>query len=219
MSRVIIIGGGAQARVLIEAISAAADPPELCGVLDNDRSLWNRKVGGVAVPGGDDLLQGLVNTGKCDSFVIAIGGVRKFQLRKSLFNQASGTGLRPWTVHHPSSECSSSAKVAAGCQLLARCVVNTDAVIHRNVIINTAAVVEHDCIVGEHTHIAPQACVGGGVHVGPETHIGIGATVLENLTIGSRAVIGAGAVVVTDVPDDSVFVGVPARRIKKQIHE
>jgi acetyltransferase-like isoleucine patch superfamily enzyme len=51
--------------------------------------------------------------------------------------------------------------------------------------------------------------------VGAETHIGMGATVSEDITIGSRAIVGAGAVVITDVPDGSVVVGVPARRIKE----
>jgi len=217
MNRLVIIGGGGQARVLIEAINASANPPQFCGLLDSDRSLWQTKVGGVTVLGGDDQLQTLRDQHECDSFAVAIGGIRNFELRKILFNKACDAGLRPWTVRHPSCECSVSAEIAAGCQLLTRCVVNTGAIVQQNVIINTAAVVEHDCNIEEHTHIAPQACLAGGVHVGTETHIGTGATVMENLSIGSRTIIGAGAVVVTDVPDDSVFVGVPARPLKKTV--
>lgn len=214
-NRVVIIGAGGQARLLIEAISAAVDPPELCGLLDNDCTLWHTNVGGVTVLGGDEQLHRLRDEHRCDSFVVGIGGVRSLQLRKRLFDDACGAGLRPWTVRHPSSECSGSAKIADGCQLLIRCVVNTGATVEQNVIVNTAAVVEHDCVIEQHAHIAPQACLAGGVHVGAETHIGTGAIVLENLSIGSRAIIGAGAVVTTDVPDDSVFVGVPARRMTK----
>jgi sugar O-acyltransferase (sialic acid O-acetyltransferase NeuD family) len=215
MNRIIIIGGGGQARVLIEAIRASAHPPELCGILDSDRSLWLKEVGGVPVLGGDDQLQTLCDQEQCDSFVIAMGGVRNFELRKQLFTKSCKAGLKPWTVRHPSAECSPSAEIADGCQLLTRCVVNAGATVHKNAIINTAAVVEHDCTVEEHCHIAPQACLAGGVHVGAETHIGMGATVSENITIGSRAIVGAGAVVITDVPDGSVVVGVPARRIKE----
>ena len=46
--------------------------------------------------------------------------------------------------------------------------------------------------------------------------IGSGAVILCGVTIGERALIGAGAVVTRDVPADSVVAGVPARML---IHE
>jgi acetyltransferase EpsM len=44
--------------------------------------------------------------------------------------------------------------------------------------------------------------------------IGIGATVLPRITIGYESVIGAGAVVIDDIPPMTTAVGVPARPIK-----
>ena len=41
--------------------------------------------------------------------------------------------------------------------------------------------------------------------------IGSGAVILCGVTIGARAMVGAGAVVTHDVPDEAVVVGVPAR--------
>jgi UDP-2-acetamido-3-amino-2,3-dideoxy-glucuronate N-acetyltransferase len=41
--------------------------------------------------------------------------------------------------------------------------------------------------------------------------IGSGAVIMCGVTIGARALIGAGAVVTRDVPDDAVAAGVPAR--------
>jgi acetyltransferase-like isoleucine patch superfamily enzyme len=45
--------------------------------------------------------------------------------------------------------------------------------------------------------------------------IGSGATVLSNVTIGERAIVGAGAVVTRDVPPDVIVVGSPARVLRK----
>jgi len=41
--------------------------------------------------------------------------------------------------------------------------------------------------------------------------IGIGASVRQLVRIGARAMVGAGAAVVSDLPDDVTAMGVPAR--------
>lgn len=52
------------------------------------------------------------------------------------------------------------------------------------------------------------------VHIGDDVWIGGNVTILPGVTIGDRAVIGAGAVVTEDIPADSVAVGAPARVIR-----
>lgn len=45
--------------------------------------------------------------------------------------------------------------------------------------------------------------------------IGAGAIILPGVTIGERSFVGAGSVVTSDVPQDSLFAGVPAKLIRK----
>lgn len=45
--------------------------------------------------------------------------------------------------------------------------------------------------------------------------IGAGAIILPGVTIGKRSFIGAGSVVTSNVPPDSLFAGVPAKLIRK----
>lgn len=52
--------------------------------------------------------------------------------------------------------------------------------------------------------------------IGSKVNIGAGAKVLGPITIGNNVDIGANAVVIDSVPDDSLAVGIPARIIPKR---
>jgi acetyltransferase EpsM len=52
------------------------------------------------------------------------------------------------------------------------------------------------------------------VFVGEGTQVGIGACVIQGVKIGKWATIGAGAVIINDVPDYAVVVGNPGKVIK-----
>lgn len=56
---------------------------------------------------------------------------------------------------------------------------------------------------------------GQGIKIENSVWIGANAVILDGVSIGLGAVIGAGAVVTKDIPPYSVAVGVPARVIKK----
>ncbi|MBT3293810.1 MAG: acyltransferase [Verrucomicrobia bacterium] len=58
-------------------------------------------------------------------------------------------------------------------------------------------------------------CSMGPVRVGTGSWIGMGVCVMPGVTIGKHCVIGANAVVTSDIPDFSVAAGTPARVIKQ----
>ena len=53
----------------------------------------------------------------------------------------------------------------------------------------------------------------GRADIGNHVFIGANSTILPGVKIGNNSIIGAGSVVAKDVEDDSVYAGVPARRI------
>lgn len=58
-------------------------------------------------------------------------------------------------------------------------------------------------------------CNGSRPVIGDNVTICANAVVVGGITIGSNVIIGAGAVVISDLPDNSVAVGVPAKIVKK----
>lgn len=57
---------------------------------------------------------------------------------------------------------------------------------------------------------------GRPVTIGDDCWIGGHATILPGITIGNRCIIGAGAVVTRDVPNDTTVVGNPARVVPRK---
>ena len=53
----------------------------------------------------------------------------------------------------------------------------------------------------------------GRIEVGNGTFIGSGSTILPGVKIGHHAVVGAGSIVTKDIPDETVWAGVPAKQI------
>ena len=59
------------------------------------------------------------------------------------------------------------------------------------------------------------AGLGGDVPtLGDKVFVGVGAKILGEVTIGNNVVIGANAVVINDIPDNAVAVGIPAKVVK-----
>ncbi|MDP4644990.1 MAG: hypothetical protein NWS71_11175 [Opitutales bacterium] len=56
--------------------------------------------------------------------------------------------------------------------------------------------------------------VASPVYIGDDCFVGARAIILKGVTIGARSIVGAGSVVVKDVPADTVVAGNPAREIR-----
>ena len=115
---------------------------------------------------------------------------------------------------HPTAYLGSNVRYGEGVIIGPHAVLAPNCRIGDQCIINRALSIGHDTEIGRLSFVAPGVSIAGMVRIGHGTTIGIGATVIDNIRIGSNTIIGAGAVVVSDVPDNVVFAGVPAKFLK-----
>jgi sugar O-acyltransferase (sialic acid O-acetyltransferase NeuD family) len=204
--KVLVYGASGHGKVVADAALAAG--LDVVGFADDDAARRGEFLLGLQVraTGQDEAVQLCRAEGA--GYVVAIGANA---VRKRVFDALRQSGLHPFTIVHPSARIAPSARLGAGTVVFACAVVNADATVGEDVIINTAASVDHDCVLGSHTHVSPGAHLGGMVQVGEGAHVGIGSSVRNNVSIGAWSTIGAGAVVVGDMPERVVAFGVPAR--------
>ena len=84
-------------------------------------------------------------------------------------------------------------------------------------------VVRPDCIIGENVTILQGVTIGqkrgpndGIAIIGDNVVLSAGCKVIGKVTIGKNSIIGANAVVTSDIPEGSIAVGIPAKVISKK---
>ncbi len=207
--KVLVAGAGGHARSVIEALRSRPGGLEPVACTDPDPAWTGGELDGIPVVGDDSELERLLAEGVRGA-CLGVGGTGDNSPRARLFARLRTLGFDLPPVVHATAIVASSARLGAGTQVLAGAIVGAGAVVGENVIVNSAAVVEHDCLIGDHVHLATACALGGTVEVQDGAHVGIRACIIQGLCIGSRALVGAGAVVIRDVEPGALVVGCPA---------
>lgn len=137
-------------------------------------------------------------------------------IRENLFNQISSRGGAFPSLIHPTCIVSSYSTIGEGCQLHAYCCIEPNSRIGNNSWINSQSLICHNTSIGNNSFIAAQSTVGAYITIGSSVFVGLSSVLISAKVknIGTKAVIGAGAVVNRDVEEGAVVVGNPAKRIK-----
>ena len=211
---IVVWGASGHAKVVADIIGLNGQY-EIIGFLDDrDPQRKGENFCGRPILGGREQLDLLRERG-VDNVILAFGNCEA-RLRLSIY--AIQRGYQLVNAIHPRSTIASSVTIGKGVVIAAGAIVNPASVVGSNVIINTSASVDHDCVIEDGVHLSPGARLAGGVHIGRGTWVGLGSSIIDRVRVGEHSVIGAGAVVIRDVPDRVVVAGVPAKMIRSIPH-
>jgi len=200
-SLILVQGMGGQGRDVLDALLAAGG--SVIGVLDDSEP--GTLVLGVPVLGPPSSWRQHLAPGV--AFVLSHAPAD----RRAMAAEIRAAGGTVAGVVHPRATVSPHAIIGEGAIILAGAVIAPDATIGPLSIINANCAIDHDCILGEAVQFAPGVTLAGVVSIGDEAFLGVGSSVMPGVRIGARAVVGAGAVVIRDVPDGVTVVGNPAK--------
>jgi sugar O-acyltransferase (sialic acid O-acetyltransferase NeuD family) len=182
------------------------------GCVDDDETRWGTCAGGwLPVLGGLDALDD-----HRSAMVVLCAG--KGTARASLAERLARRGFsseRHATVVHPAVTVPPSCTIGNGSVVLAGCVLTASVTLGDHVVVMPQVTLTHDDVVEDFATLCADVTLGGYVRVGRAAYVGMSASVRERVRVGAGSTLGMGSVLLTDLPDDEVWAGVPARRLAR----
>jgi sugar O-acyltransferase (sialic acid O-acetyltransferase NeuD family) len=136
--------------------------------------------------------------------------------KQGIFAKSLGLPLERFaTIIDPSCFVSRTAKIGHGCTIYPHCFIGLNAHVGDFVFSLSGSIINHDDVIEDGVCICSGVNLSGYVHVEPDCYLGAGSMVRQQLRVGAGAYLGMGAVVVKDVPPNTVVVGNPARKLRE----
>lgn len=207
----VIFGAGKYGEVYLAYLQDAGI--NVIGFIDDDPKYCGAKVHGIPVIGGFPLLPMLGEKYGVDTVYCPLGDNK---LRVKILMEAGKLGYNTPNFIHPSAFVSPEVTIGnKGVYILPRTVIMPWAKIHNYVMMSVNSIVSHHSELEEGTFLSFGVNFGASIHAGKYTYCGISSTIMTGVhELGENCMIGAGAVVIKDVPDNAVMAGVPAKVLK-----
>lgn len=202
--KLIIIGAGGHGKVVAD-IAVKMNKWKSILFLDDDESI--KECLGFKVKGR---IADAYKYKDVAQFVVAIGDN---DIREEVQEKLESEGIELVSLIHPSAVIGTDVEIGAGSVIMAGVVINSSTRIGKGCIINTSCSLDHDNVIEDYVHISPGANLAGVVKICKGSWIGIGSVISNNVEVTSRCKVGAGAVVLKDIMEPGIYVGVPAKKI------
>lgn len=211
--RSVIFGAGTYGQVYLAYLQEAGI--DVIGFIDDDPTIQNTKVNGVPVIGCSNALSDLKEKYDIEAFYCPLGNNK---LRVKFMKMAKEAGYKLPNFIHPSVVISPNVSIGEGVYILLGTHVMPHVTIGDYVMISMGVNLAHHTILEEGVFLSTGCNFGASIIAHKYAYCGISSTIMTGLhELGEDCLIGAGAVVIKDVPEKAIMAGVPAKvlRIKE----
>lgn len=219
MKKKVIILGGTGAGLIAASIIDRDENAEVLGFLNDFIKIgdsivsYNKKL---KVIGKTSMVNEFLKDEKTYAFV-AYEGIsnpyKSYEAWKNLnipeekyFNVVDKLAVVPWEY----------CNIGKGVMVAQFSQISPGATLSNNSIMLGNSFLGHDSFVDEFSHLTSNSVVGAHVRIGKGVTIGMNSTIRGGVTIGDFSLVGAGAVVLEDVPANTIVAGNPARIIRER---
>lgn len=197
--KIIIVGAGGLGREVAAGIRRYGLPFEILGHLDDEKN-------GPHIVGPIATHEPITGAG----YVTCFGdGTARHRIRTML----AARGARFTSVVSPTVQTVTPLAGLINCLIVGSCSISNDTTFGSDILIQTLAVLGHDVVIGDGVTVSAHAFIGGNAILEDRCTIHPHAVVLPRVKIGEGAVVGAGTVVIKNVPPGATVFGVPAKII------
>lgn len=146
-----------------------------------------------------------------DRFICALGDAAARDKYIAIIQAKGGVFppmISPWAIVSPTAQIGQGVAIAPWSNISANTVIGDFTVVQ------SFCNIGHDVVIGRNCSLESYTFFGGFASAGDGATLHTRATILPHIKVGDRAIVGAGSVVIKDVPAGETVFGVPARRLK-----
>ena len=202
-------GFGREVAWVVERINIVSPTWNRLGFMDDDDDIQGTEINGYKVLGKTADVGNYSDT----YFVVAVGASRTRE--KIVSNmKAENPSIKYGTIIDPSVEMSNLVSIGEGTIICAHTIITVNNEIGSHVIVNLDCTVGHDAILKDFGVPRINTCPRMVTNIGHAVELGTGVQIIQGKSVGDYSIVGAGAIVVKDIPEKCNAVGSPAKPIK-----
>lgn len=148
--------------------------------------------------------------GKNDVFICALGDPKWVKHYTTIIENKGGKFI---SLINPTAYIGKNTKIGDGCIIGRWAYISCDITIGKHTVVEIFSAIGHDSIVGNYCHLGAYTALNGFVKVEDSVNIYTRSNILPHKKVGENSVVGAGSIVIRNVPPNTTVYGNPAKKL------